>query len=89
MFANYDLSDVGHDKFIIKPDGSILTLHGYEPSEFMIEYTKQKADQNHGRTYDGYGVDRQGTSIKVKTEEGTYTLVVSYVINSSDTPLAL
>ena len=83
-FAEYSLFNVAHDKYIIKPDGSVLTLHGYEPSYFMVEYTKQKADQNRGRTYDGYGVDRQGTSIKVKTNDGIYTLVVSYPVYSSE-----
>lgn len=85
MFANYQLADLRHDKFIIKPSGEILTLHGYEPSNFMVEYTKQKADQNQGRTYEGYGVDRQGTSIKINTNDGVYTLVVSYAVNSSET----
>lgn len=83
-FAEYSLFNVAHDKYIIKSDGSVLTLHGYEPSYFMVEYTKQKADQNRGRTYDGYGVDRQGTSIKVKTNDGIYTLVVSYPVYSSE-----
>lgn len=88
-FSELELLKAGHNKFIIKPDGNVLTISGYEPSHFMVEYTKQKAKEHEGRTYDGYGVDTQGTTMEVHTNEGVYTLCISYSINSSETLVLL
>lgn len=84
-FSEMSLSEYSDSKFIIKPDGSVLTLKGYEPSEFVVEYTKQLASTNNGHTYDGYGIDTQGATIKVITEEGIYTLGILYSVDSSET----
>lgn len=88
-FSEFETLDYSHSKFIIYPDGSYLTLTGFDPSEFVIEYTKQMSPQSNGRTYDGYGIDTQGTTIKIETEQGTYTLGVLYSIDSSETLLFL
>lgn len=88
-FSEFETLDYSHSKFLIYPDGSCLTLTGFDPSEFVIEYTKQMAPQDDGRTYDGYGIDTQGTTIEIKTEQGIYTLGVLYSIDSSETLLFL
>ena len=84
-FSNFDLLNYRHSQFIIYPDGTYLTLSGFDPSNFVIEYTNQMVGGDIGRTYDGYGVDTQGTFIRLNTEKGTYTLCVLYSINSSET----
>ena len=38
-FSEMDLINPTHNKFIIKPDGSVISISGYEPSYFMVEYT--------------------------------------------------
>ena len=84
-FSVLELADYTHSKFIIKPDGSFLTLKGFDPSMFVLEYTKQMAEQNNGRTCDGYGIDSQGTTIKLNTDEGEYIAVILYSVDSSET----
>lgn len=84
-FSEFELIHYSHSKFMIKPDGSVLTISGFEPSNFLIEYTKYNAGNIDGRTYDGYGIDTQGTTMKVNTEQGTYTLGIMYSIDSSET----
>lgn len=88
-FSEMSLSEYSDSKFIIKPDGSVLTVEGHDPSEFVVEYTKQLASTNNGHTYDGYGIDTQGATIKVITEEGIYTLGILYSVDSSETLIFL
>lgn len=84
-FSEFSLLNITHSKFVIYPDGSYLTLKGFDPSEFMLRYTEELAFKNAGRTYDGYGIDTQGTAIKLSTDQGVYTLVVSYSVDSTET----
>ena len=70
-----------HTKFIIKPDNSVVTLTGEEPSYFIQEYTKQIAQKYNGRTYDSYGVDTQGKTMKLQTNEGFYYIGIIYNID--------
>lgn len=84
-FSEFELVHYSHSKFMIRPDGSVLSISGFEPSHFLVEYTKYNSDNLDGRTYDGYGIDTQGTTIKVNTEEGTYILGIMYSIDSSET----
>ncbi len=88
-FSDFTLMDISHSKFIISPDNSYLTVKGFDPTGFMLEYTYEFATESMGRTYDGYGVDTQGNYIKVHTDKGIYTLVVSYSVYSSETLLFL
>lgn len=88
-FSEFELLNLGHSKFIIYPDDSFLTLSGYAPSKFMIEYTKYNSENLKGRTYDGYGIDTQGTTIKINTEKGPYILGIMYSIDSSETLIFL
>lgn len=88
-FSEIPLSEYSDSKFIIKPDGSVLTVEGHDPSEFVVEYTKQLSSKNNGHTYDGYGIDTQGATIKVITEEGIYTLGILYSVDSSETLIFL
>lgn len=73
--------DDSHSKFIIKPDNSVTTLTGSEPSFFVQEYTKQIAQKYNGRTYDSYGVDTQGKTMKLKTADGYYYIGIIYNID--------
>lgn len=85
VFSEMPLSSYSHSQFLIKPDGSVLTVNGKDPSDFVIEYTKQLASKNNGHTYDSYGVDTQGATIKVLTDEGVYTLGILYTVDSAET----
>lgn len=78
---NLKLVDDNHTKFIIRPDNSVVTLNGKEPSYFIQEYTKQIAQKYNGRTYDSYGVDTQGKTMKLETAQGIYYIGVTYDIN--------
>lgn len=89
QFSEFELLRLGNSKFVIYPDGSFLTLTGYAPSHFMLEYTKYNSENLGGRTYDGYGIDTQGTTIKLNTENGPYILGISYTIDSSETLILL
>ena len=78
---NLKIFNNSHTKFIIKPDNSVVTLNGAEPSYFVQEYTKQLAQKYNGRTYDSYGVDTQGKTMKLKTAEGDYYIGIIYNID--------
>ncbi len=81
-FNEMELFDNTHSKFIMKSDGSVLTLNGKEPSSFVLEYTKQISQKYNGRIYDSYGVDAQGKSIKLSTNEGDVYICVLYDVTS-------
>lgn len=84
------LFDNSHTKFIIKPDNSVVTLNGKEPSYFVQEYTKQIAQKYQGRTYDSYGVDTQGKTMKIKSYDGTYYYIgITYDIEYKNELLLL
>ena len=68
--------------FIMNENYEPTTLHGEEISKFVIEYMKQLVDNNNGRIYESYGVDTQGSSIKLKTENGYYYVGILYDIVS-------
>jgi len=81
-FSNLKLFSNNHTKFIITPDNEIITLNGNEPSYFVIEYTKQIAQKYNGKTFDSYGVDTQGKTMKILTENGYYYIGITYNISS-------
>ena len=88
--SNIRLFDDSHTKFIIKPDNSVVTLNGKEPSFFIQEYTKQIAQKYQGRTYDSYGVDTQGKTMKLKSYDDTYYYIgITYDIDYKDELLLL
>ena len=82
-FSAMDLFDGSHSKFIIKSDNSVVTLNGEVPSNFVIEYTKQIAGKYNGRIYDSYGVESQGKSVKVKTNQGDCYVCVLFNVTDS------
>lgn len=84
-FSNLDLYSNEHNQFIIKPDGTIDVMNGSEPSYFTIEYTKQIAQKYQGKTYDSYGVDTQGKTMKINTNDGVYYIGITYNISSPNT----
>ena len=81
-FSNIELYSKYHTKFIINPDNTVTTLNGAEPSNFIVEYTKQIAHKYNGKTYDSYGVDTQGKTMKILTEKGYYYIGITYGISS-------
>lgn len=67
---NIEVYNAQDTMFIISKDKNVEILKGSEISNFVIEYTTQLSEQNNGRLYDSYGVDNQGSSIKLKLENG-------------------
>ncbi|MBQ7410304.1 MAG: HAMP domain-containing histidine kinase [Clostridia bacterium] len=68
--------------FILNQDKTYEMLKGEEISNFIVEYTIQISEQNNGRLYDSYGVDTQGSSIKLKTDTGNVYIGILYDIFS-------
>lgn len=77
----YNSSDT---KFILLDD-DVITLTGSKPSDFMIDYTKELSEQYNGRTYDSYGVDTQGATLKLNSTEGICYVGICYNISSIET----
>lgn len=69
--------------FILNPEYESDVLKGKEVSYFIVEYIKQIADSYEGRLYDSYGIDTQGSSIKLKTDEGYYYVGILYDVVSN------
>lgn len=76
-------------KFVIDSKGNVLTLAGEEPSEFVIKYTKEIAQKYKGRTYDSYGVDTQGKTMKIKTDNGECYIGIMYSVLATDAAIYL
>ena len=71
--------------FLLSADKNLDIIQGNKISDFVIEYTIQISEQNDGRLYDSYGVDNQGASMKLKTNEGEIYLGILYNIYSRTT----
>lgn len=68
--------------YIITKDKKTEILKGEPISNFVVEYTLQLSEKNNGRIYDSYGVDNQGSSIKLNTTDGEIYLGILYNIYS-------
>lgn len=79
------LNDENHSKFIILPDETIITVSGPEVSNFVKEYTLEISEKYNGRTYDSYGVDAQGSTIKLETDLGTVYVGILFNIDAKST----
>lgn len=79
-----ELYDNSHSKFIVKPDKSVVTLQGEAPSDFLVEYTIQIAQNHDGKTYDSYGVDTQGKTMKLSASDGDYYVGIIYNIGTNN-----
>ena len=66
--------------FILKQNKTYDMVKGEKISNFIVEYTIQISEQNNGRLYDSYGVDTQGASIKLKTDNGEVYVGILYDI---------
>ena len=80
-----NLLSENHSKFIITQNGNITTLCGPEASEFVRRYTLELSEQYNGRTYDSYGIDTQGTTLKLNTTSGTVYIGILFSIDSNST----
>lgn len=74
-----------HSKFIIAPGKKLITISGPEVSDFVKEYTVEISEKYNGKTYDSYGVDTQGSTIKLKTDVGYVYVGLLYTIGSKTT----
>lgn len=79
------LNDESHSKFIILPNETLITLSGPQVSEFVKKYTLEISEKYDGRTYDSYGVDAQGSTIKLKTDIGTIYVGILFNIDAQST----
>ena len=84
ILNNLELYNASDSKFIIIGD-DVITLTGTKPSDFMIDYTKELSEQYNGRTYDSYGVDTQGATLKLNSSEGICYVGICYNISSNET----
>ena len=67
---NIELYDKKDTVFLVSNDKKVDIINGEKVSDFVVEYIFQISEQNDGRLYDSYGVDNQGTSIKLKLQDG-------------------
>ena len=84
ILQNIKLYNETDSKFILLNDKNVITVSGMGPSDFMVDYTLELSSKYNGRTYDSYGVDTQGATIKLKTNEGTAYICITYNISSTD-----
>ena len=77
--------DSNHYWFIISPDGNHITSNGEVLTEFLIEYTKQVSPNINGKTFIGYGIDAQGSSLQLTNSQGTWYIGIVYNIASAIT----
>lgn len=83
LLENVELFDNdNHSKFIIYPDETINTITGPKASNFVKEYTLQLSSKYDGQTFDSYGLDTQGATIKLNTENGVVYVGILYDIAS-------
>ena len=77
-----DISFYNENDFsFILLNNKIISPSGVEPSNFMISYTKELSQLYNGRTYDSYGVDTQGKTMKLKTADGYYSVTAMICLN--------
>ncbi|MBR3614966.1 MAG: GHKL domain-containing protein [Clostridia bacterium] len=67
---NIELYNKEDTIFLVLSDKTVDIINGKKVSDFVVEYIFQISEQNEGRLYDSYGVDNQGVSMKLKTQEG-------------------
>ena len=77
-----ELYDSEDTIFLLSKDKEVDIIKGENISNFIVEYTLQISEQNNGRLYDSYGVDNQGTSIKLKTQDGELYFGILYNVYS-------
>lgn len=69
------------DSLFIINDNKTLYLEGNTPiSNFMKEYTLQLSEQYNGRTYDAYGIDVYGATVKLQTHDGFVYAGILYTV---------
>ena len=73
------LLDNNETIFMETSENEFINVKGKEITDFVKEYIKQSVvDENAGRLYDSYGLDRQGASIKINTDKGIYRIGIMY-----------
>lgn len=72
-----------HFWFIIKPDGELVSKNNNEVSFFVIEYTKEISEKYNGKTYDSYGIDIQGSTLKLSSPDGDWYVGILYDVTAN------
>lgn len=85
LLNSIELFSNEHSKFIILPNNELVTLSGPQVSDFVKQYTIQISEKYNGRTYDSYGVDTQGSTMKIKTDIGYIYVGLLYTLDSKTT----
>ena len=85
LLNSIELFSNEHSKFIILPNNELVTLSGPQVSDFVKQYTIQISEKYNGRTYDSYGVDTQGSTMKIKTNIGYIYVGLLYTLDSKTT----
>ena len=84
ILSNIELYSSDSSRFIIFED-KVITVSGDAPSNFLVAYTRELSSNYNGRTYDSYGIDTQGATIKLNSTEGICYVGISYSISSIET----
>lgn len=69
--------------FIIFDDKTSYSSIDTPISNFLIEYTLQLSEQYNGRTYDTYGLDTSGATIKLQLPDGLAYAGILYNVSTS------
>lgn len=77
LLNSMELYDSSHSKILIF-DKNVDVIHGNYPSDFLIAYTKELSSQYNGKTYDSYGIDTQGATKLIKTNNGECYVCITY-----------
>lgn len=75
-----NLLNESDDLFIIYTTDDYKCIKGGKLSEFFIKYTMKEAEKHENRTYDTYGIDRQGVEKKVIIDGRTAYIGIVYDI---------
>lgn len=71
--------------FVVTPERRVITSDGSPLSNFFLRYLFDLSDNYGGRVYDRYGVDIQGSTLKIKGERAEWIVGVKFVIASTET----
>ena len=86
---NIQLLEENDDKFIVFSDGKFISYNDQKLSEFFIKYTLKQSEEHEGRTYETYGIDRQGAVKKVEIDGKDAYVGIAFDITSNNTLIHL
>ncbi len=84
-FNDLELLENQNDKFIIYSNDNYYSYKNRTMSTFFIKYSIEKSADRDGRTYDTYGIDRQGVVKRILLENQPVYIGISYDVTSDNT----